>query len=230
MISFATIDIVALVWFLASWFMYAYFADHTWGDTSNLVKVMHKYRIQWMRQMIKREDRLVDVRIIGHLLQSTTFFASTSILIIIGVFALMNYAERALEIISHIPYAVVTDPYVWVIKTVLLLCIFIFAFFKFTWVLRQFNYATVLIASAPTYQDGDQNMDEARKANKYAMKAATMLSNAARHFNTGIRSYYFGLAALAWYMHPVLLIIAATVVVLVLYRREFLSRTLILLA
>ncbi|MNJ78871.1 hypothetical protein D3C77_767340 [compost metagenome] len=48
-----------------------------------------------------------------------------------------------------------------------------------------------------------------------------MISLAANQFNFGLRSYYFGLAMLAWFINPWFFIIATTGVVLVLYRREF---------
>ena len=50
-----------------------------------------------------------------------------------------------------------------------------------------------------------------------------MLNRAARHFNTGLRSYYFGLAALAWIVHPLALVAASLFVLRELHRREFRS-------
>ncbi|MFC7538268.1 DUF599 family protein [Siccirubricoccus deserti] len=43
--------------------------------------------------------------------------------------------------------------------------------------------------------------------------AAKVANRAARHFNTGLRAYYFGLAALAWILHPLALIAATLLVV-----------------
>jgi uncharacterized membrane protein len=41
-----------------------------------------------------------------------------------------------------------------------------------------------------------------------------------------LRAYYFGAAALSWFLHPILMMILTVAVVHVLYRREFTSRTL----
>ena len=41
------------------------------------------------------------------------------------------------------------------------------------------------------------------------------------HFNNGLRAYYFGLAAVTWFLHPYAVFAATVWVVLVLYRREF---------
>ena len=49
------------------------------------------------------------------------------------------------------------------------------------------------------------------------------------NFNRGVRAYYYGLAALSWFLHPVLFAVVTVWVVAVIYRREFLSYTLELL-
>jgi uncharacterized membrane protein len=49
---------------------------------------------------------------------------------------------------------------------------------------------------------------------------------AGESFNHGIRAYYFSMAAVTWFLHPLALVIAATWVAYVLYRREFASPTL----
>ena len=70
-------------------------------------------------------------------------------------------------------------------------------------------------------------IDHSAKAKDvYAKMAATIGNLAASHFNRGMRAYYFGLAALTWFIHPWLFIVATTWVVGVLYRREFRSRIL----
>ena len=56
-----------------------------------------------------------------------------------------------------------------------------------------------------------------------AAVAARVANRAARHFNTGLRAYYFGLTALAWILHPLALVAATLFVVWELYRREFRS-------
>ncbi len=186
---------------------------------------MEKYRMQWMRQMVKRSDRLVDLRIIGTLQQTANFFASTSMLLVASSFAALGFGEKAVQIMYDVGLEEAPSMQMWILKTGLLLFIFIYAFFKFTWVTRQFNYAAVLLAATPSYQEGE-SVSELRRQNDYAHKTATMLSNAANHFNLATRSYYFGLAALAWYISPYGLIVTSIVVVLVTYRREFLSKTL----
>jgi uncharacterized membrane protein len=65
---------------------------------------------------------------------------------------------------------------------------------------------------------------------RVAERLARIASSTARHFNRGIRAYYFGLAALSWFIDPWLFMLLSAWVVLVLYRREFRSRLLQMLA
>jgi len=61
------------------------------------------------------------------------------------------------------------------------------------------------------------------EAHKFAKRAAVVNINGSRHFNRGLRSYFFALAALAWFLNAVAFIIATTWVLWIVYRREFRS-------
>ena len=63
-------------------------------------------------------------------------------------------------------------------------------------------------------------------ANEFAAANASVITLAVLNFNRGLRAYYFGLAVLSWFIHPVLFALATLWVVAVLYRREFMSKTL----
>lgn len=97
----------------------------------------------------------------------------------------------------------------------ILVVIFVYAFFKFTWALRQFNYRSTLIGAAPP------GPDEA-----FARRAAQVSTHASKDFNQGLRAYYFSLAALAWFISPWVFMGATTLVVVVLYVREYRSSAL----
>ncbi|MDE3061360.1 MAG: DUF599 family protein, partial [Pseudomonadota bacterium] len=59
-----------------------------------------------------------------------------------------------------------------------------------------------------------------------AAKGSYLVGNAARHFNLGLRAYYFGMAALAWFVNPYLFMAATAWVIFVTHRREYRSATL----
>jgi uncharacterized membrane protein len=211
--------VVALTWFVVCWAGYTLYADWIQAEHGLMGATSH-HRRRWMEQMIQREMRMTDAALLALQSRSAAFFAQTTVFILGGLVALLGAQEKAAGVVAEVPFAVKTGPVGWEIKIGLLAVIFIYAFFKFTWSIRQFNYVAMLIGAAAPANAGSQACEAS------ARRAGSMGDLAVSHFNEGVRGYYFGLAALGWFVHPWLLIAASTWVVLVLWRREFHSRTL----
>jgi len=224
-VDFDPLDAVALVVFFAGWIGYAWFATIRGRDHPSLTSTMGKWRQVWVQQMLVRDNRMMDIQIVlGHL-RIATFFASTTILIVAGLSATLGAADQMMSLVKDLPLVQAASRAVWEVKILMLIVIFIYAFFKFTWCIRQHSYTSVLLGAAP--QPGTEVPDAA--ANDHAMYVARVSTLASNHFNNGLRAYYFGLAAVTWFLHPYAVFAATVWVVLVLYRREFRSRALSLL-
>ena len=101
-----------------------------------------------------------------------------------------------------------------------MILLFIYGLVKFTWSVRQFNFVTILIgALAPSTHVNDEDADISRRA-------AGIMKLAGENFGQGLRAYYFALPVLLWFVHPVVFVIATSIVTAMLYRMEFRSRTL----
>lgn len=211
------IDVLALVFFVGAWMGYTYYAEAQYNRSDNLMRIMDQMRVRWMRQILKRESRIVDGTLVGNLLRSISFFANTSIFILIGLLTVLDHRESAIETIKSIPFALHTTQFMWELKVFNLAIIFIYAFFKFTWSLRQYNYCCILVGAAPLPNERPEMHDN------FARKAGNLIANAGRHFNMGLRAYYFGLAAMSWFVHPLLFMALTTLIIYILYRREFRS-------
>jgi len=214
-------DLIALLWFLSCFKGYLYYAKVKSYNTPCLASVMHKYRFEWMRHMIEREVRIADEATIANLERSVSFLASTTILIIAGLITLLGSSEAVTKVLSNIPM-ISNEVNSWTFKIILLIVIFLYAFFKFTWSLRQYSFLSVMVISAPTPTDNFST----DKKNKHAEVLALMCSKAAGNFNLGLRTYYFSVSVLAWFISPLLFMFSSTLVAFVLYRREFRSETL----
>ena len=223
MFDLTTSDIAAVIWLLACWLGYTRFSERR-ALTGNLIGVMARHRVNWMMRMLGRENRMLDIQIVIASLNTGTFFASTSILIIAGLFASLAAPQEVIAVIREAPWAVDNSRALWVIKVLAMMLIFVHGFFKFAWSMRQFNYCAMLIGAATPM------VEETEPDTEYARNAGHVASLAAKHFNHGVRAYYFGMATLSWFINPLALFPAALIVVLVLYRREFHSRTLKALA
>ncbi len=213
------IDIVALAWFVLCWFGYARFADRNYHRRLNLIRIMDEMRARWMHRMLERENRITDATLIGNILRSIYFFASTTILILIGLFTILGAGREGMQIVHDIPFTLGASPLMWEIKISLLMVIFVYAFFKLTWSLRQYNYACIIVGAAPPAAEVQAHHYE------YAERAGKLVGNAGRHFNMGLRAYYFGMAAISWFLNGWIFILVTAWIVWVVYRREFRSHT-----
>jgi uncharacterized membrane protein len=209
------IDFIALGWFFALWVGYVKFAAWRGARVPSLVSAMAEYRKEWWARVLERDQRIVDSSIIANLSNSATFFASTTLFILGGLLALLGTSERVVEQVMELPFASKGNELYLDVKILLLIGIFVFAFFKFTWSLRQHNFCSVLVGAAPPHDDDPEKM------RTFVERAGLVASYAADHFNNGLRAYYFGLAALSWFLNAWVFFLITTWVVWVLYYREF---------
>lgn len=215
------LDAIAVLWFVTVWVGYAILLDHSKYAKNTLSAAMDQQRREWMNTMYTRELRIVDTSIMAGLQQGTAFFASTSLFAIGGTFALLNAAEEVLDVFSHLPYAIEMTRAEWETKIIGLLTIYAYAFFKFGWAYRLFNYASMLVGAVPNKEE-----DPTPTAKLAIKSAADMTILAGIHFNRGLRAFFFAMGFLGWFISAHLFIITTTLVVLVLLRRQFYSASL----
>lgn len=216
--NLAVIDIVALIWFLLCWGGYNWYASHGANARQSLVGASHGHRLNWARQLLRRENRVADSSLVGNLMRSVSFYANTTIYVIAGLMALWSTLDHTIGIVSELPFARQSARELWELRLILLIFVFVFAYFKFTWALREFNLLSIMIGGAP---DSKAVLAAEDACDDYAQRMAAINSLAGEEFNRGVRSYYFGLAALAWFIQPWLFLGATTLVVIVLYRRDY---------
>ena len=220
-------DWVALGFFVIVWIGYAVFAKH-WSDGKHSILAMtNRYRHLWMLQTTARDPRMLDGIITQTLSATPAFFCSTSILILGGLFALLGTTDKAAELVREIPFAEQTPILVFEFKILVLVVIFVYSFFRFSWSMRQYTFVALLIGAMPPPDTFEH--EGAPNRQKYADRAAAMTGLAAETFNGGLRAYYFSFAALGWFFSPAMFVFATLLVAGVLYTREFKSEVLALL-
>jgi uncharacterized membrane protein len=64
---FAPLDLVALATFIVAWGGYAYLTERSPISSKGLNAIMNGYRETWMRRMLAREQRMVDMQIMAAL-------------------------------------------------------------------------------------------------------------------------------------------------------------------
>ncbi len=216
-------NLLAVAWFLLCFRGYFYYTALRSIDTPTLAYAMHRFRKQWIRKAMRRENRIADTNIIANLERSVSFFASTTLFILAGLMTVLGTSsETVIMMLRDIPFSDENTRGAWEIKVLLLICLFIYAFFKFTWGLRQFGQVSVMLGGVP--EQHEKASDELIERHIHSI--STMASKAAGNFNNGMRTYYFSMAVIGWFVNFWAFMILSALVVAVLYRREFRSDTL----
>jgi len=218
--AFSPLDLAGLLFFVAAWTGYALAVQRRRGDKLSLSQIMNRQRRAWTEQMIGRDNRVVDTTINASLQNGTAFFASTSLIALGSVLTLSRSGDDVLTLFGSLPFGSITSRTTWEIKVAGLAVVFVYAFFKFAWAYRLFNYGAILIGAVPPKGSG-ASLDEMRRA---ARRAAAMNVAAGSHFAKGQRAFLFALAYLGWFVSAPVLMAATAGVVLVMWRRQFASR------
>ncbi|MFZ4807623.1 MAG: DUF599 domain-containing protein [Hyphomicrobiaceae bacterium] len=215
-----TNDIAAITFFLATSVICGHLSNIGPLRSRNIASYVQAHRIQWMQNMAVRDNRVIDTILLGGLSHGNAFFASTSVIAVGGLSALLGSGDKIQEILERLPLVDKAPKALWEAKILLMLAIFIFAFFKFAWAFRLSHYTAIMIGSTPLLGKGDDAACDA-----HAIRTARLIGFAAEHANAGLRSFYFAIAALAWFFHPYAFMFATTWVLVILIRRDFFSRS-----
>lgn len=215
-------DVLAVCWFCAAIFGYRLIAGFGPFERRSIAGVVQRQRVEWMRNMAVRDARIVDAHLLGGLAQGNAFFASTSALIIGGLAAMMGSGDKVQLLLERLPYVAKSSAPLFEMKLVFLISIFVYAFFKFAWAFRLSHYASIMIGATPLLDPEKANQDVCEE---HAVRTAHLIGLAANHANSGLRGYYYAIAAMAWFFHPIFFAIATTWVILILLRRDFFSRS-----
>jgi len=215
-------DAAAFLVFSIAIFGYRLIAGYGPLERRSIVGAIQRRREDWMRNMAVRDARIVDAHLLGGLAQGNAFFASTSALIIGGLAAMMGSGEKVQALLERLPYVAKSTPVVFELKLLLLVVIFVYAFFKFAWAFRLSHYAAIMVGATPLLEPDKSNLAQCEA---HALRTARLIGLGAEHANGGLRAYYYAVAAMAWFFHPLAFAAASTWVVLILLRRDFFSRS-----
>ena len=222
----APLDVAALAFYFFAIISYQLITDRLpWMRKRSLIGAMQKQRLLWMHNMSRRDNRNIDILLLGTLGQGNAFFASTTAIAIGGTAALVGSGERTQQLLERLPLVSHSTPVLWECKLLLIMALFIFAFFKFAWAFRLSHYAAIMIGATPILADNNVEVCDA-----HAERTAGLAGLSAEHANGGLRAFYYAFAALAWFFHPLTFIVATIWVFVILIRRDYFSRSLRLIS
>jgi uncharacterized membrane protein len=171
-------------------------------------------RRAWMRNMAVRENRFMDGQLLGHTLNSASFFASSNLILIAAAAGALFGGEATFRSASSLMVLKTSSRVLFEAQIALVVLALARGLLDFIWSIRQMNYCIAVIGAAPDTED------KARQRT-YGETAARLMNPALSAFNAGVRGYYFALAAAAWLFGPVAFAVATlSAVALLLYRQR----------
>ena len=212
-----SLDRAALGWFLLAWLGYGQLIHHLRSPRSITAR-LRGIRRAWMHTMLGRDNRITDASLIGHVVHSATFFASTTMVATAALLSVLANFDHSFVALMDLAFTAKTSRALAEAKLLLLVLVFAHTFLKLTWAIRQLNYSVALIGAAPIKPDPVQR-------DAIAGHIAAVLSLTVSSFNAGIRGYYFALAVLAWLLGPGTFALATSGIVAMLLWRQFGSET-----
>ncbi len=208
----APLDVLALAVFAVCWLGYEPLLRRIAFRAGAINADMQAIRQGWMVAMTRREMRLIDSQLMGHAINSASFFASANLILIAAVAGALFSTDVRLPTAKEFGIDIGSDP-LFGLKLGLVLVCLSRGFLDFTWSIRQMNYSLAIIGAYP--EDADPP-----RATVYAQAAAEVLNPALSAFSQGVRGYYFSLAAAAWLFGPIPFIVATGGAVVLLLTRQ----------
>ncbi len=212
-------DAAALIVFLLCWVGYESVRKALAGRRSRMCisEDMYPVREAWLREFLRRDNRLMDVNLLGHLLNSASFFASTNLLLIAAAAGVLFGGEAMRQSLHALEIAAPAQGWLMEGKIALVTLTLARGLLDFIWAIRQLNYSLAVMGAAPSH-------DAPEKHAAFAAAAADVMHPSFATFNRGVRAYYFVLAAAAWIVSPWAMAVSVAFAVFVLLRRQMRSQ------
>jgi uncharacterized membrane protein len=164
-------------------------------------------RSAWVETLQDGGRELLAVHTIRNWIMSATLLASTSILFSLGVLGAAFTNDKLSQIAHQLNFTGSEDTRLWLFKGLILLVIFLAAFFNFSLAIRAFIHAGFAI-----------NLPRGDKAAFDKNLGDEELDRGAVHYTLGLRAYYLAFPFTLWLFGP-LWMLAGSILLVILLRR-----------
>ena len=158
-------------------------------------------RAAWMHNMAKRDGRFMDGQLMAQALSSSSFFASSNLILIAATAGVLFGGQASFHNVSSLVVIKTSTRVLFEVQLSLVLVTLARGLLDFIWGIRQLNNVLAAIGATPEHAD-----DATHHA--FGDVAGRLLNPALHSVNSGVRGYYFALAAAAWLFGPIPFIVA----------------------
>jgi len=171
--------------------------------------VTNHLRGHWVESIMEQNRDLLAVQTLRNWVMTSSFLASTAILISLGLVSMAASPEKMAEISPSLTELVREHRVLWLFKLMVLIIDFFFIFFSFCLAIRYYNHVNFMINVPSTL------------AHKITPEYITgILNRGMMHYNLGMRGYYLGVLLVLWLFGAIWMLLGTVVVLLVLYHLD----------
>lgn len=155
---------------------------------------MHSHRLNWIQAVLKRGERIMAVQALRNLIMTNTFLASTMILMVAFIANFLVSDPKAQEFLAH-ESDWLAGAMPLMVKGILLLLLYSFAFTMFLTSLRALNHLSILVGLEPDQIQATEQRDP-------SLYMADKLNQVEQITTYGRRAVYFSIPVFAWIFSP----------------------------
>ncbi|MEW6265091.1 MAG: DUF599 domain-containing protein [Thermodesulfobacteriota bacterium] len=167
------------------------------------------HRSIWVESVMKERRDILAVQTLRNWSMAASFLASTSILIVMGLLSFLFGRALPPDSSQWLNLWADRGQILWLIKIMLLVLDFFFAFFNFSLSIRYYNHVGLLINVPP---ERDPLVTPATVAHS--------LNLGTTHYTMGMRGFYLAVPLVLWLWGPAWLLIGTLGLVLTLYKLD----------
>jgi uncharacterized membrane protein len=211
--------ILAIVLIFAMWGLYGPILSALGRGTLNAQ--LHVVRMRWMRMLLRtsRDHRTFDALMMGHISNSMAFFGSATLLVLAGLVGTLANISNLYGSVMAIKFVPIVSIELFTIYFITLTVIMAICFFSFTYALRKLSYTLAMMGGMGEAPGDDPS------SKIMIVETATVMTEAVKSLNNGIRGYYFAVAAIFLFAGPYYCIFMTTAMSVLLFYRQGFSST-----
>ena len=197
MIDLSPLNIAALSLFGVCWLFYQPLLSLLGRRRGAVINTdLMVVRAAWMRNMAKRQNRFMDGQLLAQTLSSSSFFASSNLILIAATAGVLFGGQATFRNVSALVVVKTSSRLLFEGQLALVVLTLARGLLDFIWGIRQLNYVLAAIGATPEHADDDTH-------HAFGDAAGRLLNPALHSVNAGVRGYYFALAAASWLFGPI---------------------------
>ena len=171
--------------------------------------ITNHLRHMWVESIMKEKRDILSVQTLRNWIMAASFLASTAMLIGLGLLSVLFKPEHITEVPFEFGVIFSHMKALFLVKLMLLMVHFFFAFFSFTLSIRYLNQVNFMI-NVPFECDPLLTPDF----------IAHTLDLGMTHYTLGMRAFYLSVVVVLWLFGPVWMFLGSLVLVYILYKLD----------